>query len=819
MNRFVLPLLFLLPVFSLQAQVTHAPAYPLLVNDPYLSVWSFNDTLFAEPTRHWTGREHPLVGLLRVDGKTYRFLGQPEMPLQTVLPTAAEASWQGRYTTTQPASTLWMQPAFDDRKWLAGKGLFGADDPEKGTPWTSRDIWIRRKFDLPAGVKPADLLLQIRHDDDVQVYLNGEKVYTAPCCENGHKLLKISQKAIAKLRPKDNVLALHCTNTGGPGFVDVGLAIRPPGIATQPAIQENRWLTATQTSYLFRCGPVLLNVDFCSPLLPGDLERCARPVSFVKFSVSPADEAMHKVQLYFGVSSDLAVNDFYQPVAASARQWDKLNVLRAGTQEQAVLRRRGDDVRIDWGYLYVAGGPEARQSLGPAADVWSFFTNAGVLIGKDTLAGRSLMLHNLVDFSLIGPGKPLETVFALAYDDLFSVQYFGQNLQAWWKNGGATSLRDMLTASWRDYPRIIAACDRFDVQLYKDAVAAGGETYAQLCALACRQAIAAHKIVRGPAGELLFFSKENFSNGSIGTVDVTYPSAPFFLAYNPDLLKGMLNGIFYYAESGKWTKPFAPHDLGTYPQANGQTYPADMPVEESANMILLSAAIVRAENKPDYARLHWKTLTRWAQYLEKEGFDPANQLCTDDFAGHLARNANLSVKAIVALGAYAQLADRLGETAEASRVRTLAQDMAGRWQKLAVDGDHYALAFGQKNTWSQKYNLVWDKLLHLDLFPPEVYEQEIIHYLKQQKPFGLPLDSRRTYTKSDWIVWTATLAERPADFEALIGPVHRFATETPDRIPLSDWHETTDGRAVGFRARSVVGGYFIKLLEWQWEKR
>ncbi len=809
--------LFLLKISF--AQVQRAPAYPLLVNDPYFSVWSFSDTLFADPTRHWTGREQPLIGLLRVDGKTYSFLGRPEAPLQTVLPTAAETPWTGKYVTVQPASALWNQLAFDDRKWASGPAVFATPDQSPGTAWPGKDIWIRRSFDLPALATLPNLFLLVRHDDDVQIFLNGEKLYTGGCCENSYKSLEINAKIKAKLRLKGNVLAIHCQNTGGPGFVDCGLAMRPPTIATLPAVQAGRWLTATQTNYFFRCGPVALHVDFLSPLLPQDLNWCSRPVSFVKFSVQSEDADAHKVQLYFGVSSNLAVNDPAQQVVASARHWDNMNVLRTGTVEQPVLKKSGDDLRIDWGYLYLAAGPEARQSVGTATEVLPFFVNAGVLVGSDTLSGRSLLLNTLVDFGLVGNAKPLESVLALAYDDLYSIQFFGQNLQAWWKQGGKMPIRQMLQNSWREYPRVVAMCDQFDVKLYRDALSAGGEAYAELCAMAFRQSIAAHKLVRGPSGELLFFSKENFSNGSIGTVDVTYPSAPLFLTYNPDLLKGMLDGIFYFVENGKWTKPFAPHDLGTYPLANGQTYPADMPVEESANLILLSAAIVKAEGSPDYARKHWKTLSQWAQYLEKEGFDPANQLCTDDFAGHLARNANLSVKAIAALGAYAQMAADLGDQSAAERYHALAADFAARWQRIALDGDHYVLSFGQKGTWSQKYNLVWDRLLELHLFPQEVYRKEVAWYLLQQKPFGLPLDNRRTYTKSDWIVWTATLAETPADFESIIRPVHKFATETPDRIPLSDWHETTDGHAVGFRARSVVGGYFIKLLDWKWRQR
>ncbi|MEA2734118.1 MAG: hypothetical protein QOE14_569, partial [Humisphaera sp.] len=194
--------------------------------------------------------------------------------------------------------------------------------------------------------------------------------------------------------------------------------------------------------------------------------------------------------------------------------------------------------------------------------------------------------------------------------------------------------------------------------------------------------------------------------------------------------------------------------------------------------------------------------------------------CTDDFAGHLAHNTNLSIKAIMGLGSYAMLCQMRGDASESARVRKIAEEFAARWVKEADDGDHYRLTFDKSGTWSQKYNLVWDKLLGLGLFPKEVAQKEIAYYLTKQNKYGLPLDSRNTYTKLDWIVWTATLAERPEDFEAIISPVHRFLHESPSRVPMTDWYFTDNGKQKGFQARPVVGGVFIKMLadESMWKK-
>jgi len=813
--------LFSLITASVFAQVNKAPAYPLITHSPYLSVWSFTDQVNASTTKHWTGSDQSLLGFIKVDGKTYRFLGNNEASLQTIIPTSDESSYSCKYADTLTLiSEGWMNTDYNDASWK--KDTIEANNTGNSKPvWNKKNIWIRRIFELN-DINIPQLFLQLNHNRNVEVYLNGEQIYNCTCRNRKFESFPVDEIIKNKLKIGKNVLAIHSYTTANTILLDAGLAkaMKQNSVVNQIELAEQKSvnMNATQTIYQFACGKVNLTLTFTSPLLLNDLKLMSRPVSYISFAAYSNDGASHKVQLYFGASTDLAVNTPFQEVATEKYTTDNLSVLKAGTIDQPILKKKGDDLRIDWGYLHIAVAKDAvtRQSIGNAdSSINDFVLQSN--IKSNMKHGKQLILNTVFDLGTINQ-QPKEKIILLGYDDLYAIQYFQHNLKGWWKLDSTITIEKTLGQAYAERKSVFSKCDAWNKVIYNDALKAGGEVYAKLCITAYRQTVAAHSLVKSPDGEILFFSKENFSNGCINTVDVTYPSSPLYLNYNPALMEGMLNGVFYFCEkSGLYNKPFAAHDLGTYPLANGEIYGSGgMPVEESGNMIILTAAIAKAEGNAGYAKKHWNTLTKWADYLSKEGLDPANQLCTDDFAGHLARNANLSVKATIGVGCYAMLAEMIGDKITAEKYKAIAKEMAMKWMLLADAGDHYALTFNDKNTWSQKYNLVWDKVLSLHLFPDEVYKKEVAYYLTKQNVFGLPLDSRKTYTKSDWILWTSTLANNQKDFEAIINPVYLFSTQTPTRVPLSDWHETTDGKQVGFQARSVVGGYFIKVLNKKW---
>ena len=665
---------------NVHAQQHRPPAVPLVTNDPYFSIWSMGDKLTDSPTKHWSEAPQPITGLIRIDGKTYRWMG----------------------------------------------------------------VHPRQYFGMP----------------DVD-----------------------------------------------------------------PMQQTSVEITPLHSKYRFAAAGVELQVTFFTPLFPQDLDVLSRPVTYLSLSTASTDGNSHQVDLLLDVDPMVAVNEAAQPVTWSRTHAGTLTVLNVGSRDQATLHQSGDRIRIDWGYFHLAVPDSADATTSLSYDGMADFVSTGKLPESDDLGmpvpaewrRHPAHLSAKIPFGSVA-ATSVERHVLFAYTESYAIEYLGRRLRPYWQRNGTTESA-MLADAERQFPSLKARGLKFDADLSADMAHVGGEDYRYLTTLLFRQTIAAHKLVADVDGTPMLFSKENDSNGCIDTVDVTYPSSPFFLLFNPQLLKAQLEPLMRYAALPRWRFPFAPHDLGTYPLANGQVYGGgevgednQMPVEESGNLLLMIAALGRAEGNWDFAKRYMPQLTKWAAYLEEKGMDPENQLSTDDFAGHLAHNTNLSIKAIEALGAFVQIARGVGDTKLADRYEATVRKLPAQWEQMARDGDHYKLAFDQPGTWSQKYNLVWDDILDLHLFPKNVTLTEWAFYSKHMRPYGLPLDNRKSITKLDWEVWTATISSDPNQFRDLIHLLTVWADTTPSRVPTTDYYDTISGKQMGFQARSVVGGVFIKAL-------
>ena len=598
--------------------------------------------------------------------------------------------------------------------------------------------------------------------------------------------------------------------------VDYRIIGNPQGNTVSPMTQVRADVSSFTTTYVFEEAGVRLTLRFTSPILPDDLYLLSRPVSYLEIVRADLDGKAHTVSVKISVSEEICMDlrgddtvDCEVLTLAS-----DLSSVKMGRTNQKMLERFGDDLRIEWGYFYLTVG------CGKVG-----VTSADYVIGEgdDTKTATETFVFAEAE---IGTAPVL---FSFAYDDIKSIEYFHEQLTSYWNRNGA-KIADEIVAAHRDYSAVYARCQAFGDRMFADAVRAGGEKYAELLELALRQTLAAHKLAVDTNGELLYISKECFSNGCTATVDVSYPSVPLFLIYNTELIKGMLRPIYRYAATDEWQYDFAPHDAGRYPIVNGQMYgmtlDRQMPVEECGNMLIMEAALAVATKDVSFANEHFELLEQWSNYLVENGRDPGDQLCTDDFAGHMAHNCNLTLKAIMGIAGLGILYGMNGRNADRERCMDTARELAADWAVRASNGDgSYRLAFDKPGTFSMKYNVVWDKLFGTGLFAPEVIQSEVASYFGRMQPYGLPLDNRKPYTKSDWLVWTATLANEKRDFERFIEPMWNAFHYSFSRMPMIDWYFTltardipyfgrADGVKKSFRNRTVQGGLFIKLLEY-----
>ncbi|KAJ6539468.1 hypothetical protein B0H19DRAFT_960516 [Mycena capillaripes] len=599
------------------------------------------------------------------------------------------------------------------------------------------------------------------------------------------------------------------------------------GVPFAKATQKSMEFTSTQSVFVMSAGAVDLTVNFLSPVEPKDLSKQSFPFSYMALSAVTTDGNTHSVQVYSDISAEWVAGDNSLPVNWTTTAGATL-MHQVQLQNQTVFAETSDRALYGSAFYSTTAASGVTYQTGEDIVVRAQFVNNSVLLNTQDTNFRAIsnawpvfaFAHDVGQVTET-PTNPVVISVGHVRDPAISYIVAGGKLQDrssyFWNQ--FSDISDAITSFLGEYTDALARNSKFDSQVQSDAMAINAD-YAAIVALSIRQTLGATEITisRNSDGsfntsDVLLFMKEISSDGNVNTVDVIFPAYPLLLYLNPLLAKYLLAGLFEYQATGQYPNKFSVHDLGgNYPKAIGHNDGSDeaMPVEESGNMLIMALAYSQKSGGDNSQLTTYATLLdQWTQFLIADSLIPENQLSTDDFAGKLANQTNLAIKGIVGIKAMSVIAGILGDTEKSANYSSTAASYVSQWQTLAISSDqsHLTLSYSDSSSWGLSYNLYADKLLGLDLFPDAIYQMQTNWYRTVQQPYGVPLDTRHTYTKSDWQIWTAAIMTDVSTRDSFISAVMKTAADGLSSQPLGDWYEARDGTPEGFRARPVVGGH------------
>ncbi|KAJ5118919.1 hypothetical protein N7448_010627 [Penicillium atrosanguineum] len=571
--------------------------------------------------------------------------------------------------------------------------------------------------------------------------------------------------------------------------------------------------TSTKTIFTMNVlDKVEMNITFMSPITPTDLRRQSLVFSYLNVEVSSLDGSEHDVQVYADISAEWVSGD-----RSTTAQWDygtTDNVAYHKVYRQTQLAFSEVNQQSEWGYWYWATDATDGMSYQSGQDVvvrGQFSSNGSLDDTSDTnfraINDNWPVFGFSYDMGAVDD-TPVSVLFSLGLTQDEAVQFQGASTYApvpsLWKSYFDSEL-DALSFFHNDYEDSSTISGSFDSQVAKDSLAIGGDDYLVLTSLSARQAFGATQLA-GTEDKMYLFLKEISSDGNMNTVDIIFPAYPIFLYSNPELLKLVMEPLYENQEAGKYPNSYAMHDMGSsYPNATGHSDGNDemMPLEECGNMVIMTLAYALKASDADYLNTHYNLLKKWTTYLVDDALYPANQISTDDFAGSLANQTNLALKGMIAT---------MPPTIPASRTITSPNGRLWPLPKMPTP-PHTTLSYGDDNSHGLLYNLYADAQLGLGLVPDSVYQMQSNFYPTVANKYGVPLDTRHTYTKSDWQCFSAAIAStdtRATFFKDLA----TWVNETPTSRPLTDLYDTITGNfpTTTFVARPAVGGAFAPLL-------
>lgn len=855
-----------------------APAVPLFASDPYFQVWSDGDNLNGQTTKMWTMNDKRLNGYLRVDGKVYQFMGKSDGTV-TLLNGAPRWEGCAYIISDTEPEGWYAEGATPSEWTEGGYGPFnnGNYGNWQRTNWpdyTTKDLYVRRKFNLSAedlNAIKGDLNMHITYDQDPVIYVNGQWVAGfSDWTSNAGTYVNVPVSR-SLLKEGENLIAVKAGKGVGGQFLDFSLQYISGDATLLMADQKGKpQVLATQTHYSFEAGGVDLDLTFTNPQMLDDLDKLATPIDYISYKVTPNDGQDHVVQLYLtAMPGEFTARNSYDLMTTTLGENGNVRYAKSGLNTQAISAGG----HPNWGYLYLAAPDKSNHydvSFGtmPELNVLTGSLPEQTVGNSVTLQGApALIFRDDISKLTAGSTKNGYALVGYDYNGLAINQADGNKgiLPHYYTKLG--TFTDLLAqyANADNYKANMAAARTWDAKIYDDANEAGGEKYAEVASVAYRQTVASNTVaLKDNAPVIYTMNVGEWQTGQ--TAELTLAEAPLLSVYNPDLLKYNLTApALYTAGVADWyntwqywgqtqrNEKFAPRSLGGYPVTSGTERIWKM--DTQANYLLAAASALRMKSSIGYDNAIvdsstdvsgdeglakgtldieipiadeinttlYDELKNWATamktYIDNAatelGDGPMGSFDENFFTGNLADNKYLKAKCIVALAAFAQVAEAAGDSETAAAFKAEAQTKADEWINANQNGDHFNHATSVD--WGLKYALVYDEILGTRLFDT-VMEKEMAYYLtKNTATYGLPMDAREGVSGSlGYTYATATMADGENDWTTLTDPLWNYVNETTTRVPLRPYYDTTTGE--GYSQGTNCSFNASPMAGWMWAK-
>jgi hypothetical protein len=634
------------------------------------------------------------------------------------------------------------------------------------------------------------------------------------------------------------------------------MGVEDPSPDTTAATVNIAEYSATHTTFTLSAGNIDFVLDFFSPVAPADYVRQSLPFSYLTVSASPTDGNTHEVQVYSDIDDSWIARFGTAPVNFTYKSTVANNHLLTLTSHvSAPFTQGGEGIKNEmpaWGsavYCTTQSGQSLEALVGEVYTVRNGFATNGTLIGHSdwVSGGVAGFSHGLGNIS-----STMNVTFAVGLWQQAAINYVNNSRTGYFMSSCA-DVNACCAHAMEDFEAAEAEGRALDAWVSQSTYAVAGANYSSLATLSLRQAFGAIELTI-PVDSLntsnvMAFLKEISSDGNVNTVDVIYPMSPVLYVMAPEYLRFLLEPIMQCMAAGYYDHPYAIHDIGpTYPDATcwtGQwpwpSGPEVMPVEESADLILVAATYQAATGDSAWANRYRSVFQGYADFLIQNGTSPSKQLSSDDGSGALPNQTSLAIKSAVAINAFGKMFN-MNNYSEVGLefARTIYEDGLG----LASDRAHFTYIEGRDDTWHLEYNFYVDVLLNLSTFPSSAYALQTAYYPNIRGPYGVPLANSSPWSKTDWQIWTAATAMAPGVqnttirdmfindvFNFMVGANNDLEIYYNDTVPFSDkyWTQTeasgtyyaseynkndpmfAGNAASGYMARPVVGGHFAIL--------